>query len=91
MSKFLFFQPVPKQLIGFYSLSLFNHLKRINSQNVTTQTDDFERPLWLKHRNYALKNGFICLKCISTNFSTKLHSQFNYHTLPQNPFIIKSI
>ena len=29
---------------------------------------------------------FICLKLILENFSTILHSQFNYHTSPVTPF-----
>jgi len=46
--------------------------------------DDFEHRLELS--NYKSLKRLICLKRIVKNFSTILHSQFNYHTLPVTPF-----
>ena len=62
--------------------SLFNNLKKVNSQNVTTLMNNFA----LKLSNYASLKRFSCLNWIPKKFSTILHSQFNYQTLPVTPF-----
>ena len=79
---------VPKHLISllyyFYFIffsSLFNNLKKTDSENVTTQIHDFERRHALKLSNYASWKSFICLKWILKNVSITLHTQFNYRTL----------
>ena len=53
----------------------------MDSQNVTTQSDDFE----LKLSNDTLLQHQMYRK----NFCTILHSQFNYHTLPVTPFKLR--
>ena len=40
----------------------------------------------LKFSNYTSLKRFLCLKWILKIFSTILHSQFKYHTLPVTPF-----
>ena len=40
----------------------------------------------LQLRNCTSLKWFRCLKWILKNFSTTLHSQFNYHTYPVTPF-----
>ena len=40
----------------------------------------------LKLRKYTLLKCFMCLQLTLKNFSTTLHSWFNYHTLPVTPF-----
>ena len=40
----------------------------------------------LKFSNYTSLKRFLCLKWILKLFSTILHSQFKYHTLPVTPF-----
>ena len=48
--------------------------------------DDFNVDFVLKFNNYTSLKRFLYLKWILKNFSTILHSQFNYHTLPVPPF-----
>ena len=63
--------------------SLYNNFFKIDSQNVTTQMDDFKRRLCAQTQyNYKPTKRLICLKWILKFFSTILHSQFNYHKLP---------
>ena len=81
---------VPKHLISFlYKVYFIFHLryllikkKKNNAQNVSTQMDDFV----FKLSEYSSHKRFIGLKWFIQIFSTILHFQFNYHTLPVNPF-----
>ena len=65
--------------------ALFNNLKNIDSQDVTTQMDDFNVDCALKLCNYTSLKRFIRLNKILKS-SPIQHSQFYYYTLPFTPF-----
>jgi len=73
----------------FYFIFLCRYLviKKNDSENVSTpKVGVLNVKFALKHRICRSLKSLICLKWIRKKFSTTLHTQFNYLTLPVTPF-----
>ena len=77
---------VYSRIFDIFLSSLFNSFKIIDSLNVTTQMDDFERRLCAQIQSLYIIKAFYMSQMNPKIFSTILHSQFNYYTWPVTPF-----